>query len=176
MSEIENIENKNILMPGVSLKPYRQNNYPLWGLLILCGILAAPLANKGVDYVTGNGKVVIIKGDDTPIPAPATLVAVKAAFAKIESKDDQLVIYKLFAGAGDYLSIAEFSGNTAQFDSLLGKVQTSYNWKRDKYPEFTDAVSAYLVEVGYDEPKVISTESERASFAKIFKDLAESLK
>jgi hypothetical protein len=101
---------------------------------------------------------------------------VSEEFAKIESKEDKLLIYKLFSGAAEYLDASTFSGNTSQFDPLLGKVQSSYGWKREKYSAFTDAVSAYLVSVGYDVPKQIVTIADRNAFSKIFKDLSKVLK
>jgi hypothetical protein len=96
-------------------------------------------------------------------------------FKKIESKEDRLLIYKLFAGSAEYLSIAENLSNTGQFDPVLGKVQSSYGWNREKYPKFTDAVSAYLVSENYDEPKQLQSKEDKQKFAKIFNKLAEAL-
>jgi len=104
------------------------------------------------------------------------LQKVKDEFDKIESKEDKLLIYKLFAGAGEYLEVAENLQTTAQFDPIFGKVQTSYGWNREKYPNFTTSVSEYLVSVKYDEPKKLSTKEDRQNFAAIFKNLAEKLK
>jgi hypothetical protein len=118
-------------------------------------------------------KTVYVVGDETK---NIQLEKVSQEFAKIESKEDKLLIYKLFAGAGEYLEASKFTGSTAQFDPLLGKVQSSYGWNREKYPAFTTAVSDYLVSVKYDEPKNISGVEDRAIFAKIFKDLAGAVK
>lgn len=104
------------------------------------------------------------------------LQKVSEEFAKIESKEDKLLIYKLFSGAGQYLEASKFTGSTAQFEPLLGKVQSNYGWNREKYPSFTTAVSDYLVSVKYDEPKNINGVEDRALFAKIFKDLAGAVK
>ena len=82
----------------------------------------------------------------------------------------------VFSGAGEYLNNCEELSSTGQFDPILGKVQSSYGWNREKYPELTDAVSEYLVSVGYQEPKQLTSEPERQSFAKIFQDLAEATK
>lgn len=101
---------------------------------------------------------------------------VKQEFSKIESKEDKVLIYKLFSGAGDYLVNAKKLTATSQFDPVLGRVQNSYGWNREKYPKFTDAVSAYLKSVDYQTPKKIESESDRTSFAKIFKSLAEVTK
>lgn len=101
---------------------------------------------------------------------------VKEEFRKIESKDDKILIYKLFAGSADYLTNVKTLTQTSQFDPVLGRVQNSYGWDREKYPKFTDAVSAYLVSVKYDEPKKLSSEEDIKSFKKIFEDLAEVTK
>lgn len=101
---------------------------------------------------------------------------VNKKFTEIESKEDKILIYKLFSGAAQYLEASEFTGSTSQFDPLLGKVQSSYGWNREKYSSFTDAVSEYLISVKYDEPKNISSKSDRLAFAKIFKDLVGAVK
>jgi len=101
---------------------------------------------------------------------------VQEVFRSIESKEDKLLIYKLFAGAGEYLNNCKNMDNTSKFDPILGRVQSSYGWDREKYPEFTDAVSEYLISVGYDEPKQLNNSKDRKDFAKIFQDLAEATK
>tara|TARA_R100000152_G_C6758333_1_gene182204 strand:+ start:748 stop:1206 length:459 start_codon:yes stop_codon:yes gene_type:complete len=101
---------------------------------------------------------------------------VKSEFQKIESEEDKKTIYKLFLGSSEYLLACESLTATNQFDPILGRVQSSYGWERDKYSEFTDAVSDYLISVGYEEPKELKTSSERKAFAKIFTDLAEVTK
>lgn len=104
------------------------------------------------------------------------LQKVKQEYNKIESESDRLLIYKLFSGASEYLSVAKSLESTNQFDPILGKVQTSYGWNREKYPDFTTAVSDYLVSVKYDEPKPLSSDEDRKKFAEIFKDLSEAIK
>lgn len=104
------------------------------------------------------------------------LQKVKDEFNKIESESDKLLIYKLFSGASEYLSVAKSLESTSQFDPIIGKVQTSYGWNREKYPDFTTAVSDYLVSVKYDEPKPLSSDEDRKRFAEIFKDLSEAIK
>ena len=104
------------------------------------------------------------------------LIAVSEVFNEIESDEDRLLIHKLFSGAGEYLANCETMQMTAAFDPILGKVQTSYGWDREKYPELTDAVSDYLVSVDYQEPKELKSSKDRKDFAKIFQDLAEATK
>lgn len=115
----------------------------------------------------------IIASDDV---VSDELQKVKSEFEKIESKEDKETIYKLFVGSSQYLCACQSLSATNQFDPILGRVQSSYGWEREKYPEFTDAVSDYLVSVGYEEPKELKTSSEREAFAKIFTDLAEVTK
>ncbi len=104
------------------------------------------------------------------------LKLVEENFNNIDSTEDKELIHKLFSGAGSYLSKCQVMVHTSQFDPILGKVQSSYGWKREKYPNFTDAVSDYLVSVRYDIPRELKTSQERKDFAKIFKDLAEATK
>ena len=86
---------------------------------------------------------------------------VSQAFSSIESKEDKLTIYKLFAGSAEYLNNCKSLQATQQFDPILGRVQSSYGWNREKYPAFTDAVSEYLVSVGYNQPKPLTTDQQR---------------
>ncbi len=64
------------------------------------------------------------------------LQKVKVAFDAIEIAEDRLTIHKLFSGAADYLSVCEDLDNTTQFDPILGKVQSSYGWDREKYSTY----------------------------------------
>lgn len=125
------------------------------------------------------GFIFLAKSDKTePVKNDTTdeLKLVEEEFAEIDSTEDKELIHKLFSGAGEYLSKCQTMVNTSQFDPILGRVQSSYGWERDKYSDFTDAVSDYLVSVEYDIPKDLKTNQERKDFAKIFKDLAEATK
>mgnify|MGYP001280605872 FL=1 len=95
---------------------------------------------------------------------------------KISDEADRVLVYKLFAGSAEYLSNAVSLQTTAQFDPMLGRVQSSYGWERDKHKKFTDAVSDYLIEAGYDEPRKLSTEEDRKWFRDIFKSLTNAIK
>ncbi len=142
---------------------------------LFVGVVAAVLlVNAAPNFYTK-----IVSDIQLPVGIVAStpeLDEVKEEFNKIESKEDKLLIYKLFAGASEYLAAAETLQSTNQFDPILGKVQTSYGWNREKYSKFTDAVSEYLVSVGYDEPKTLSSSVDRKEFAEIFKNLAEAIK
>lgn len=115
---------------------------------------------------------VLVVGEDlTP-----ELQKVQEVFNSIESKSDRLTVHKLFAGGADYLAACKSLDSTSRFDPILGRVQTSYGWDREKYPELTDAVSEYLISVGYEEPKELKSSKDRKDFAKIFQGLAEATK
>ncbi|MCP4442759.1 MAG: hypothetical protein GY810_27960 [Aureispira sp.] len=118
-------------------------------------------------YIPATSQVV---GDDSETSK------VSEVFSSIGSKEDKLTIYKLFAGSAEYLQNCKSLQATQQFDPILGRVQSSYGWDREKYPEFTDAVSEYLVSVGYDEPKPLTTEEQRKNFSNVFQSLAEATK
>ena len=140
----------------------RMNKY----VIVLCLFLAGCTINiqrKDLDKVL-------------PVGSTPELTKVTQVFTSIENPEDKLLIHKLFSGAGEYLNSCEELSSTGQFDPILGKVQSSYGWDRERYPDLTDAVSEYLVSVGYQEPKQLTSESERQSFAKIFQDLAEATK
>ena len=119
----------------------------------------------------------------TPVVSPVSddfvmtdsLKDVKSEFAKIP-KEDQDLIYKQFAGGASFIKNAKKLDNSAQFEILLGKVQSSYGWDRDRYPKFTDAVSDYLVEQGFDKPRSLSSDSDKRWLYEIFNSLAGSCK
>ncbi len=120
--------------------------------------------------------IILDEGENTSKEMSEELQKVQEVFESIDDKDDKLLIYKLFAGSSEYLSNCETMQLTAAFDPILGKVQTSYGWDREKYPELTDAVSDYLVSVDYQEPKKLESSRSRRDFAKIFQNLAEVTK
>lgn len=139
----------------------------LLGLLLLYFVSSFGLSSKLAPEATPQ-QIVVAETQE--------LEKVTEEFNKIESRDDRVLIYKLFAGAAEYLSNCQTMTETAQFDPLLGKVQTSYGWDRERYSAFTDAVSNYLVSVDYDTPKKLETVDQRKDFAKIFQGLAEATK
>ena len=95
-------------------------------------------------------------------------------FVKIEDENDKTLIYKLFSGSAEYLKHSVSLSDTSQFDPILGRVQTSYGWNRESYPDFTQAVSDYLVAAGYDEPRKLDTKEAREWFQGIFESLAQA--
>ena len=133
-------------------------------------ILIAALFVGVVGYENYTATTPQIIADDSPING------VSKAFSEIQSREDKLTIYKLFAGSAEYLQNCKSLQATQQFDPILGRVQSSYGWNREKYPAFTDAVSEYLLSVGYNEPKPLETDQQRKDFANIFQSLAEATK
>ena len=104
------------------------------------------------------------------------LEAVEKEFKNIDSKEDKKLIHTFFCGGAAYLKGTKTVHQTQQFDPILLRVQSSYDWEREKYEDFTDAVSDYLDAVDYDTPKKLETRGQREDFAKIFSDLAEATK
>lgn len=133
-------------------------------------ILIAALFVGAVGYENYTATAPQVIADDSPADG------VSKAFSEIQSREDKLTIYKLFAGSAEYLQNCKSLQATQQFDPILGRVQSSYGWNREKYPAFTDAVSEYLVSVGYNEPKPLETDQQRKDFANIFQSLAEATK
>jgi len=130
------------------------------------------LSSKNVDIKSLSESQVVsqVFKDGTPLDE------VQSEFQKIENKEDKILMHKLWTGAYLYLKNTEGISHTAQFDGILGRVQEDYNWQRDKYTDFTDALSKYLVSEGYDEPRELKTRSDRLWFAEIFKGLMEATK
>ena len=128
------------------------------------------------DFLSQSISAVSDNDQEEIVELSAALKKVRAEYIKISDKADRTLIYKLFAGSAEYLSHAVSLQTTAQFDPMLGRVQSSYGWERDKYKEFTDAVSDYLIEAGYDEPRKLSTEEDRKWFRDIFRSLTDAIK
>ena len=146
---------------------YQSSANILLGLLLVHFVSSFSLSSKSIPEAAPQ-QIVVTETQE--------LEKVTEEFNKIESRDDRVLIYKLFAGAAEYLSSCQTMTETARFDPLLGKVQTSYGWDREKHSAFTDAVSNYLVSVDYDTPKKLETVKQRKDFAKIFQGLAEATK
>lgn len=113
---------------------------------------------------------------DNPITPPSDLSTeakiVQVEFQKIDSEEDRLTIYKIFSGAADYLEHAKTLESSGQFDPVMGRVQSSYGWNREKYPKFTDAVEKLIIARGYDIPRKLDNEDDRQWLADIFEELA----
>lgn len=150
-----------------------------WSLVLVLGTLY--LSNSTVPM---DGSQVVDNNDSAPdSPEEVKKKAVAKAlnkvheeFVNIENEKDKSLIYKLFSGSAEYLHNSVSLENTGQFDPILGRVQSSYGWNRESYPEFTQSVSEYLVEVGYDEPRKLDSKESRDWFQGIFESLAEATK
>lgn len=148
-------------------------------LPFFCGVILAKCLNVYIDYPTpvnvvaaNNEQVVSNKSDRST----DELAKVQTEFQKIQSREDRETIYKIFVGSAEFLNKTNTVVATSQFDPILARVQSSYSWDRGRYEALTDAVSDYLISVGYDKPKELRTRQERSDFAKIFADLAEVTK
>ena len=150
-----------------------------WSLVLILGTLYISNGTVPMDghQVVDNNVVEPESPEEIKKRAVAkALSKVHEEFNKIESKEDRSLIYKLLSGSAEYLKHAVSLENTGQFDPILGRVQSSYGWNRESYPDFTQAVSDYLIEVGYDEPRKLDSEESRGWFQGIFESLAEVTK
>jgi len=146
---------------------------PWFLALILGGYIAS---DRFFDIDIGRPTIIVGDSNDEGSEKLSTaLLKVSEEFLKIQSEDDRVLIYKLFSGSAEYLQNSSFVGNTGQFDPILGRVQSSYGWGREKYPAFTDAVSEYLIEAGYDKPRSLDGTEARKWFYLIFENLVTAL-
>ena len=153
-----------------------------WSLVLILGTLVTN--EKFSQALPENPAVVINSGDSDSEAKPKDegktakffLENVRTEFLKIESEEDRVLIYKLLSGGAEYLKNAKSLKNTRQFDPILARVQSSYGWNRESYPEFTDAISDYLKKAGYEEPRSLESKEDRAWFFGIFEDLAQAIK
>lgn len=146
-------------------------------LLLVCGLLIwvipSPLTLKNLTERKQNSEDFnnVVVGEDGQ---SELLSKISEEFMNIDSPDDRRLICVLFSGSAEYIKNCQTLESTRQFDPILGKVQSSYGWDRERYPSFTDAVSEYLIDVGYDEPMDLDNEENREQFYKIFSKLAEA--
>lgn len=104
-----------------------------------------------------------------------SLTKVQEEFKKMDEKDRDSV-YLQITGASLYLKHTTSLRRTSDFLPILGRVQSDYGWDVEKYPDFTEAVSNYLVQQGFEEPKEIKTKEDREWLYNIFNDLSLALK
>lgn len=141
-------------------------NIPLKLLLMSVFIIGCEKpANKNVDQEESESDFVMTK----------TLKRVKAEYDLMRDSDKE-DIYKQFSGSYLFLKTNKSIKKTSDFDPILGRVQSDYGWNREKYPEFTEAVSDFLLEQGYDEPKVLDNDDDREWFCQIFYSLYMAIK
>lgn len=95
---------------------------------------------------------------------------------KSMSKEDQDILYKQWAGAASFVKNSKSPHSTKDFDPILTKVQADYGWNREKYPGLTNAVSDYLKEQGFEEPRELVSSSDREWFYNIFFSLSMAIK
>lgn len=95
--------------------------------------------------------------------------------AKNMSESDRNFSFKLFSGLNQYIINSEIQ-SSSELDNLIAKMQQDYKWGREKYPNFTSAVSDYLKEKNYQKAIKFDTKEARESTASIFFDLADAVK
>jgi len=150
-----------------------RNNF----ILLICGLLIwiapSPLTLKNLTDGDQNSEELnnAVVG---AVSQSELLSKISEEFMNIDSPSERRLICVLFSGSAEYIKNCQTLESTTQFDPILGKVQSSYGWNRERYPSFTDAVSEYLIDVGYDEPMDLDNEENREWFYKIFSNLAEA--
>lgn len=116
-----------------------------------------------------------VPSEETKFVLTASLKEVAKEF-KSMSKEDQDCLYKQWAGAASFIKSSKSLESTKDFDPLLGRVQADYGWNREKYPKLTDAISVYLKEQGFQEPRELKSSSDREWFYNIFFSLSMAVK
>ena len=82
-------------------------------------------------------------------------VKVIADSMKDVSKEDAIVMRKLFVGIEQYLPVGKKLDTTLKVFTLIKTVQEDYGYSKGKYVVYTDAVEKYLKDKGYAKPKKI---------------------
>lgn len=104
-----------------------------------------------------------------------SLKRIRSEFQKLD-KEDQDTFYKLIAGSTLYIKNAANLNKSSDFQPVLAQVQSSYLWEVEKYPRFTDAISEYLIEEGYDQPRELKNSRDRQWLYNIFNSIYTAIK
>lgn len=104
-----------------------------------------------------------------------SLKKIRSEFQKLD-KEDQDTFYKLIAGSTLYIKNAANLNKSSDFQPVLAQVQSSYLWEVEKYPRFTDAISEYLIEEGYDQPRELKNSRDRQWLYNIFNSIYTAIK
>lgn len=140
-------------------------------LYVICFLLAF----SGCDNIQiGKAKVEDVKVSTIEVKYTPALTGVVDA-AKNLSQSDKDYAFKQFSGLSEYINNSNISDST-KIDKLLDRMQSDYGWVRDKNPKFTDAVSAYLKEVGFNKAVKFDSTESRNNTSLIFFNLAEAIK
>jgi hypothetical protein len=138
-------------------------------VFILAILFCAGCNRPGVDDRTDD------TSENVDFELTSSLRKIQVEFKKLD-KEDQDLFYKQIAGSALYIKNAKKLNKSSDFYPILLKVQSSYMWEVDKYPRFTDAISDYLIEEGYDEPRELSTQRDRAWLYNIFNSIYMAIK
>jgi|688.fasta_scaffold232717_4 hypothetical protein len=154
-----------------------QNSFKnVLGYIVALVILWFGLIVPNKDSINPNISVPKFQVSQEDDAVKASLLTVKKEYEKIQNPEDKLIIYKMFAGAGDYLSVAKTLGSNVEFNSLFANTLVTYGWEKEKYPTFTDAISSYLKSVNYHIPKKITSKQDIENLGQVFKSIEEVLK
>jgi len=70
---------------------------------------------------------------------------------------DCITLYKIFAGAYQYVDTTNKPHTTKELFELIDKVQKEYEWDKEKYPNLTDVIEKDLISKGFEEDKEIAS-------------------
>jgi len=112
----------------------------------------------------------IYKIDESVVPVPDVVVVVDADLtSKIKKslekapKDDCIQIYTFFSGLSRF--ITNLKNDDITIDEILNKVllnaQNNYGWNRERYPDFSTAISEDLNNRKLDEPHKLGDETAK---------------
>lgn len=69
--------------------------------------------------------------------------------------EDCIKLYKVFAGAYQYVDVTDKPQTTKELFDLIDRVQKDYKWDKEKYPKLTDVVEKDLLSKGFEDDKEI---------------------
>lgn len=95
--------------------------------------------------------------------------------AKKLSKEDREYVFKKASGIYMYITYSNISSSD-KVNVIIDRVQKDYSWTKNKNVTWNDAVSAFLVERGFDNPVKFESVEDRQKTASIFFDLADAIK
>lgn len=104
-----------------------------------------------------------------------SLVNVREEFNKIPEEDQEL-IYIQFAGSAKFIERSTTLRSSSDYVQILGRVQSDFGWDVEKYPDFTTAVSDYLTEQGFDNPRLLDSPEDKQWLINIFNNLTNAVK
>lgn len=77
---------------------------------------------------------------------------------KDASKEDCILIYKIFSGCASYVEKSTKLSTTLEVFKLIGTVEKDYGWNNEKYKDLTDVIEKDLTEKGFQKPQELTSE------------------